>query len=52
MKRLLSVFDARDACAGVGLLLVYVGLAGKFGHDVALVVIGGILLVKSLTRWV
>lgn len=52
LKRLFTLFDARDACCGVGFLLLYVGLAWRFGHDIALIVLGALILVKVWKPWV
>ncbi len=52
LTRLLGYFDARDAFCATGFILLYIGLAGRFGHDVALIVCGAVILLKGLTRWV
>ena len=51
-KRLLSYVDIRDAFVFVGFLALYAGVAGRFGHDIGLITIGAIILLKGLTRWV
>ena len=52
LKRLLAYFDGRDAFCGVGFLLLFAGVAWRFGIDVALITTGAIILLKGLTRWV
>lgn len=52
LKRWLSYFDGRDGFVAVGFTVLYAGVAGRFGHDVALMVVGAIILLKGLTRWV
>lgn len=52
IRRFLEYFDARDGFVLVGFLAVYAGVAWRFGHDIALIVIGAIILAKGLTTWV
>jgi hypothetical protein len=52
LRRLLAYCDARDAFVALGFCLLYMGLAWRYGHDVALIVLGSIILLKGLTRWV
>jgi hypothetical protein len=51
-RRVVSYVDARDVFVAVGFAALYAGIAGRFGHDVALIVLGVIILAKGLTRWV
>jgi hypothetical protein len=52
LRKILSYVDARDGFVAVGFLALYVGVAWRFGHDIALIVLGVIILAKGLTRWV
>ncbi len=51
MRRFLSHFDARDAIAFLGFLALYAGLAGRFGHDIALIAVGVLVLAKVWRPW-
>jgi len=52
VTRLIAYVDARDAFCATGFLCLASGLAWRYGADLALIVCGGIILVKGLTRWV
>lgn len=55
MRKILSLirfFDARDLFVLCGFLMLFYGIKERFGQDVALMVVGGIVLVKGLTKWV
>ena len=49
---LVKFFDARDYFCFAGFILLYAGIAGEFNHYVALIVIGAIILIKGLIKWV
>jgi hypothetical protein len=52
LKNFRKFFDARDIFVFVGLLFLYVGIAGEFDFYVGLIVIGGIISAKGLIKWV
>jgi hypothetical protein len=52
IRRFLGYVDARDGFVLVGFFAVYAGVAWRFGHDIALMVVGAIILAKGLTKWV
>lgn len=52
MRRLLATFNDRDWFVFAGFVAVLVGVSGRFGWDVGLIVVGMIILIKGLTRWV
>lgn len=52
IKRFVAFFDARDLFCLVGFGLLYAGIAGRFGHEIAMIVTGAIILLKGLTKWV
>ena len=47
-----NLIDARDGFCLVGFAMLYAGVAWRYGHDVALIVCGAVILAKGLTRWV
>ena len=52
MTRLFALLDARDVFVAIGFACLYAGVALKYGNPVALIVVGAIVLLKGLTRWV
>ena len=52
MKKLAASLDARDVFCATGFVFLAIGLAWRYGADVALITLGAIILAKGLTRWV
>lgn len=51
VQRLIAYFDARDAFCAAGFVCLAAGLTWRYGADLALIVVGVIILAKGLTRW-
>ncbi len=49
--RFLRVIDARDIFVFIGFLLLYAGIA-HFDPHIGMIVIGAVILVKGLVKWV
>jgi hypothetical protein len=52
LKRIVAFFDARDVFVFTGLIFLFIGLAYKFDIYIAMIVIGSIIIIKGLTKWV
>ena len=52
IKAVIRFFDARDLFVFLGLGLLFMGIGGRFGFDIAMIVVGSIIIIKGLTKWV
>jgi len=52
LKSVIAFFDARDVFVFIGLALLFTGLACTFDIFIAMIVIGAIIIIKGLTKWV
>jgi hypothetical protein len=50
--RLISFFDARDVFVFIGFALLFTGLTYTYDVFIAMVVLGAIIIIKGLTKWV
>jgi len=51
-KRIIAFFDARDVFVLTGFVLLFIGLAYTFDVFIAMIVIGSIIIIKGLIKWV
>ncbi len=51
-KRIIAFFDARDVFVFTGFVLLFIGLAYTFDVFIAMIVIGSIIIIKGLIKWV
>jgi len=52
LKSFLKFFDARDIFVFTGFAFLFWGVSEEYGFGYASIVIGSIILVKGLTKWV
>lgn len=52
LLRIIAFFDARDVFVFTGLALLFTGVTYKFDIFTAMIVIGAIIIIKGLTKWV
>jgi hypothetical protein len=52
INKITNIFDARDLFVFIGLALLFAGVGERFGYDWSMIVIGGIIVIKGLTKWV
>jgi len=50
--RFISFFDARDLFVLAGLVFLFIGIEQKVDRPTAMIVIGAIIVIKGLTKWV
>jgi len=51
-KRILALIDARDVFVFIGITLLFGGITCKFDVFSAMIVVGTIIIIKGLTKWV
>jgi len=52
LKNFLKFFDARDIFVFIGFAFLFWGISEEYGMSYAFIVIGSIILIKGLTKWV